>query len=374
MSDKTITKIQEMNKNNLQNLFNQCFDILRSENIIGEKALRTFAYLLILKLIEPKLDKEINIYDHDFEFEDADVEISEEMAKKLLKYTKFSVIASENEENIPKCMKYVWEYVLAVHPKTKDIFIKGKGFDIEHQETYKRLFTELNKFNFEDIDNDIQGDVYENVIKDTMTGKVLGQFFTPPQVKQMIVKLINPQLFENGKIETICDPTMGTGGFLITALKNIREKAKLNDISIDWNFISNGALSGKECEKDTYYLCRANMLISTGWMLDGLHFGDSIRKPIKEKFDIVLANPPFGIKGLKYANIPEYLLKYRKDNYYYLRRSGIKYGWNYLIMKIKVNRICNFPIYFYLLTFLLGIIKMMPSFTLKLFEKTYRDN
>jgi glycosyltransferase involved in cell wall biosynthesis len=34
--------------------------------------------------------------------------------------------------------------------------------------------------------------------------------------------------------------------------------------------------------------------------------------------------------GLRFANIPEYLLRFRKDERFYYRRSGIKYGWNYI--------------------------------------------
>ena len=36
-----------------------------------------------------------------------------------------------------------------------------------------------------------------------------------------MIKLINPKIYENGQCESICDPTMGTGGFLITYLLNI---------------------------------------------------------------------------------------------------------------------------------------------------------
>lgn len=63
------------------------------------------------------------------------------------------------------------------------------------------------------------GEAYEEVIKDIMVGKVLGQFFTPVAVKDLMVKLINPQIHPDGKIDTIGDPTMGTGGFLISYLK-----------------------------------------------------------------------------------------------------------------------------------------------------------
>jgi len=45
------------------------------------------------------------------------------------------------------------------------------------------------------------------------------------------------------------------------------------------------------------------MLISTGHMFEKLDRGDSIRVPITRKFDNILANPPFGINGLKYDDL-----------------------------------------------------------------------
>ncbi|MCE5344881.1 MAG: glycosyltransferase [Bacteroidales bacterium] len=70
-------------------------------------------------------------------------------------------------------------------------------------------------------------------------------------------------------------------------------------------------------------------------------------------------------KGFKFANIPEYLLKFRKDESFYKRRSGINYGWNFIITRFKINRSLSFPKYSYLLLFMVGIIKMMPSFVLR---------
>jgi glycosyltransferase involved in cell wall biosynthesis len=69
--------------------------------------------------------------------------------------------------------------------------------------------------------------------------------------------------------------------------------------------------------------------------------------------------------GLKFANIPEYLLKFRKDKYFYSRRSGMKYGWNFIITRFKMNKSLNSPAYFYLFSFLIGVVKMMPSFLVR---------
>lgn len=284
----------------LQILFRRCLDILRDcEHLTGDKALRTLAHLLILRLLEPQIGKEIDIDGYNYEFN----KIKDEDKEKMLSFTRFSTIAKQKEVNIPVIMKLVWNEVLSQHPKTKYIFEKGRGFDINEQLTYCKLVKEIMSFDFDSISADVQGHAYEEVIKDVMTGKVLGQFFTPTNVKKMMVELIDPQLHGDGTMETIFDPAMGTGGFLITSLRHIMKQSEKEDIKIDWKFISKKGLGGREAEPDTYQLARANMLISTGHMFDALEKGDSIRDPIKKKYDIVLANPPFGIKGLTYENI-----------------------------------------------------------------------
>lgn len=65
--------------------------------------------------------------------------------------------------------------------------------------------------------------------------------------------------------------------------------------------------------------------------------------------------------GLKLANLPEYLLKFRIDRDFYKRRSGIRYGWNFIKTRFKTNLLLNLPVYSYLISFLFGVIKMLPS-------------
>jgi glycosyltransferase involved in cell wall biosynthesis len=71
--------------------------------------------------------------------------------------------------------------------------------------------------------------------------------------------------------------------------------------------------------------------------------------------------------GLKFANIPGYLLKFRISKNFFKRRSGIRYGWKYIQTKFKINRSLKYPVYSYMYSLLVGIIKMMPSFTLRYF-------
>ena len=306
----TLTEMQQIsqtkevkmdNKTTLISVFKSCLNILRdNEGLTGEKALRTLSYLLILKLLEPHFGGEINIDDYEYDFSHIEDEMIEKHKNKLLEIVRFSNLSNEKEDNIPVNMKYLWDDILSNHPTTKNIFLKGKGFDIQHKSTYKKLIDKLNSLDLSQTEYDVLGNAYEEVIQDIMTGKVLGQFFTQPLIKKMMVKLINPQIHPDGKIDTCGDPTMGTGGFLITYLQYILQQATAKNIKPDWDFIKTEGLYGKELEPDTYQLAVSNMLISSGHMFESLDRGDSIRVPITRKFDNILANPPFGIKGLKY--------------------------------------------------------------------------
>ena len=353
---KEITQIKEIKiniKTTLINVFKNCLNILRdNEGLTGEKALRNLSYILILKLLEPhfgnkddeinneinsKIDNKINIDNYNFDFSHIEDDMVEIHKNKLLQIVRFSNLAKEKEINIPINIKYLWDDILAVHPSTKNIFLRNKGFDIQHQATFKELIDKIYALDLSNIEYDILGSAYEEVIQDLMTKKVLGQFFTQPLIKKMMVKLINPQIHRDGKIDTCCDPTMGTGGFLITYLQYILQQAKTKNIKLDWNFIKTEGLYGKELEPDTYQLAVSNMLISSGHMFDKLDRGDSIREPITTKFDSILANPPFGIKGLKYDTIKNTL----KNEYIPIKSdNAVSLFIQAIIYMLKINGKC----------------------------------
>ena len=325
-------------KSKLKYEFKNCLNILRdNEGLTGDKALRNMSYLLILKLLEPHLGDKIKIDDYDYDFSHIEDEMVEYHKKKLLDMVRFSNMSNEKDDNIPVNIKYLWDDILSVHPTTKNIFLKGKGFDILHKSTYKKIIDKLNSIDLSQTENDVLGDAYEEVIQDIMTGKVLGQFFTPPLLRKMMVKLMNPQIHPDGKIDTCGDPTMGTGGFLITYLQYILKQANAKNINPDWDFIKTEGLYGKELEPDTYQLAVSNMLISSGHMFEKLDRGDSIRVPITKKFDNILANPPFGIKGLKYDDFKSPL----KNEYVPIKTdNAVSLFIQAIIYMLKVNGKC----------------------------------
>jgi type I restriction-modification system DNA methylase subunit/restriction endonuclease S subunit len=335
-----ISKTKEVkmdNKTKIVNTFNNIMDLLRdNEALVGPKALLNWIPLLILKMIEPHFGSEINIDDYQYDFSHIEDEMIEKHKNKLLEIVRFSNLSNEKEDNIPVNMKYLWDDILSNHPTTKNIFLKGKHLLIKNKSTYKKVIDKINTINL-NVDNDILGDAYEEIFKNVMIGKTFGQFFTPPSVKNMMVKLINPQIHPDGKIDTCGDPTMGTGGFLIEYLQNILQQANSKNIKPDWDFIKTEGLYGKELDEDTYQLAVSNMLISSGHMFENLERGDSIREPITRKFDNILANPPFGIKGLKYDDFQSSL----KNEYIPIKTdNAVSLFIQAIIYMLKINGKC----------------------------------
>jgi type I restriction-modification system DNA methylase subunit len=296
-------------KDTLKGTFHKCLDILRSEGLTGDKALRNLSYILILKLIEPQFRTTIDIQNFPYVYSGKTPQCKEHNKAILMKIVYFSELVQEEQDNLQLRLAVLWTDVLSQHPSTKNIFLKGKTFDMKRGATFKRLIDSVNSI--PETTTDVLGEAYEDVIKDLMKGKVLGQFFTDTKIKKVMIKLANPQLHPDGTIDTCGDPTMGTGGFLISYMQEILSQSKKKGIELNWDFIKAGGLYGKELDPDTYQLAVSNMLISTGHPFEQLEQGDSLHDPIDRKFDVILSNPPFGVKGIKYDDFTSVL----KDAY-----------------------------------------------------------
>jgi type I restriction-modification system DNA methylase subunit len=331
-------EVKQDNKMELNNIFKKIMNILRdSEALTGQKALLNWTPLFVLKLIEHHFGNEIDIDNYEYDFSHMEDDAIENHKKQLLYIARFTNLSNENEDNIPIKLEYLWNDILSKHRTTKNIFLKGKGFNIKYKTTYKKIIQEINKIDLLNTEDDILGNAYEDVIQHIMTGKVFGQFFTMPDIKKLMVNLIDPQIHADGTIETCGDPTMGTGGFLITYLQHILKQAQIKNIKPDWNFIKTEGLYGKEIDEDTYQLAVSNMLISSGHSFEQLEYGDSIREPITRKFDNILANPPFGIKGLKYDDFQSSL----KNEYVPIKTdNAVSLFIQAIIYMLKINGKC----------------------------------
>ncbi|MBM3706358.1 MAG: SAM-dependent DNA methyltransferase, partial [Actinobacteria bacterium] len=150
------------------------------------------------------------------------------------------------------------------------------------------LFDSINLSNENLEEDDMLGKTYEYLIKKFADegGAKGGEFYTPPEVARLLVKLLKPQ--EGNRIY---DPTVGSGGMLIQAMRYIKESG------YNWKNVS---LFGQEINISTWAICKMNMIFHDAKGAD-IKKGDTLRNPahteggILKTFDIVIANPPFSL-------------------------------------------------------------------------------
>ena len=142
---------------------------------------------------------------------------------------------------------------------------------------------------------DIKGKIYEGLLEknaeDTKSGA--GQYFTPRALIKTMVACIQPK-----PLKTIVDPACGTGGFFLAAYDWIVANNKLD--REEKEFLKNKTFYGNEIVANTRRMCLMNMYLHNIGEIDGESFinpNDALISDDGERYDYVLANPPFGKKS-----------------------------------------------------------------------------
>ncbi len=140
---------------------------------------------------------------------------------------------------------------------------------------------------------DLLGAAFDYLIKyfADSAGKKGGEFFTPPEVVQLNVQIIEPK--EGMSID---DPAVGSGGMLIQSKQYVQETG---------GDPRNLELAGQELNGGTWAICKMNMLLH-GIRSADVRQGDTIKEPQHldkngeiRRFDRVIANPPFSQNYLR---------------------------------------------------------------------------
>ncbi|MBQ0781566.1 MAG: type I restriction-modification system subunit M [Thalassolituus oleivorans] len=135
---------------------------------------------------------------------------------------------------------------------------------------------------------DVIGNAYEYLIKNFAAsgGQKAGEFYTPPEVSDLIAELLDPR-----PGDSICDPACGSASLLMKCGSKVRQN----------HDSKNYALYGQEAIGSTWSLAKMNMFLH-GEDNHKIEWGDTIRNPkLLDKnvdlmlFDIVTANPPFSL-------------------------------------------------------------------------------
>ena len=154
--------------------------------------------------------------------------------------------------------------------------------------------------------SDIAGDVYEYLLSKLENAGRNGQFRTPRQIIKMMVELVKPR-----PDDVICDPAFGSAGFLIAAATYLKENCK-QEVFFDRknkDHYMNHMFHGFDMDRTMLRIGAMNMMLH-GVDNPFIEYRDSLsdQNPDKDKYSLILANPPF--KGsLDYDIVSTDLLK-----------------------------------------------------------------
>jgi len=197
------------------------------------------------------------------------------------------------------------KYIGGFDDGTRDVILRFRFTEhIERLQKANLLYQVVGKFCEIDlhpkaVSNTAMGYIYEDLIRrfSEISNETAGEHFTPREVIRLMVSLLfiedGDALSKPGVRRTMYDPACGTGGMLSVAedwLRDHNPKAKLR-------------VFGQELNDETYAICRSDMMLK-GQDATNIYPGNSFTEDgtAGEKFDYMLANPPFGVEWKKYAD------------------------------------------------------------------------
>lgn len=251
-------------------------------------------------------------------------------------------------------------YASVVRPKIKTLFpenqadkttiINGTIFVSKDQKAvkgystvFKKVLTKFKDYGkLEHIDYDFKSQLFESFLKESISKKNWGQFFTPLKVVRAVVEMAKDDIKVGAKI---CDPACGVGKFLlepvITKLDQFFEIKKGKLIP---KITIHGYDKGfDKDEQKTIILAKANMLIyfsdiikenpgittefaqlfNDSFLLKTNSILGTLSEPIENEYDLILTNPPYVTSGS--SNLKEEI---KKDgtlvNYYKINAIGVE--------------------------------------------------
>ena len=253
--------------------------------------------------------------------------------------------AQNHEKNVRPGLKgtdlYALSYMQFLFRTTKEFFKDDRLFDVKdeiniRENGFIQILEKLETFNLSDTQDDVKGIAFEEFLGTTFRGE-LGQFFTPRTIVDFMTEILDPQ-----EGEVICDPTCGSGGFLIKAFEYVREKIEADirskkdslRLSIEGNDydalpedkqvkishsidkmqaalnteldtgiegsrmyqLSRNCIYGTDANPRMARTSKMNMIMH-GDGHGGVHHHDgllNVNGIFEERFDVILTNPPFG--------------------------------------------------------------------------------
>ncbi len=273
-------KVMDCIENNFLKVLKECINIIRNNDKFSQQA--SFDELIKILFIKIKCENEMN------EFKFFTKEKFKEEEKIYKEKNKLKLY--ENQIYLP--------YMQILFNETKKVYEENKLFESDEiirvrQNTFEQVIEKLENCSLSNIKNEAFGKAFDKFIEDTFRGE-LGQFSTPRIITEFMTNILAPQ-----EKELIYDPVCGSGNFLTQVIEYIK-KEEIKDIEIYGTDINLNMVRTSKMNmimhKDKFSkIYNANGLINTNQIFE-------------EKFDVILTNPPFGIKMDKKDEIEAQIL------------------------------------------------------------------
>ena len=133
------------------------------------------------------------------------------------------------------------------------------------------------------------GEIYETILKELQSAGSAGEFYTPRAVTDFMAQVINPKIGE-----TMADFACGTGGFIISWLKELKKQVKTTENEEAYS----NSIYGIEKKQFPYMLCVTNLLLH-GLDIPRVYHSNTLLRDLldyteDDRVNVILMNPPYG--------------------------------------------------------------------------------
>lgn len=309
--EKALAKTKEFTGNEFAKLLQKCHNIIRNNDKLSpEASFDEISKILFIKIMYERNPKQESIF-------------SLSQFEKLKDAWNLSRGRSEKETS----------YMQRLFEDVKEEFINDNIFENNEriklrENSFEQIVKELEIYNLTSTSSDVKGIAFEKFLGRTFRGE-LGQFFTPRVIVDFIVHLLDPK-----EKELVCDPCAGSGGFLIKCFETVKEQIELEYIKLKKEkqkeifgkdleniddeklqnqyeafltvinqeeeariqFLSRKSIFGTDANPRMARVSKMNMIMH-GDGHNGIHHNDgllNVNGIFRNRFDVIITNPPFG--------------------------------------------------------------------------------
>ena len=282
--------------------------------------LEQMTYIFFMKMLDDKqLQEEENARDWGAEVENPtfpagqlwvnpEAVSDEEKAGVPYENLRWHVFKNFGSDNMFKIVRQsVFEFIKHIGTGEESAYsryMKSAIFLIPNARTLSKVVDGVDSL---DMNNrDAMGDVYEYILGKMAASGTNGQFRTPRHIIRMIVEMMEPT-----PQDYICDPAMGSAGFLVEAVKYIKEKHKMAMYdSGGVQHIKTSLINGYDTDQTMLRIGAMNLLLHD-ISSPNLAWRDSLSEQNEDQncYSLIMANPPFA-GSLDKGNVNKKILAY----------------------------------------------------------------